>query len=75
MGVGLFTFITILNAALIETGNTTLCLSLISLYFYNKGKIFLSSSLIAILGFIKVFPLLLSVAFLKSHKKNKFFKK
>ena len=49
------------------------CVSLISLYFYNKGKVFLSSSLIAILGFIKVFPLLLSVAFLKSHKKNKFF--
>ncbi len=48
-------------------------LALISLYFYNRGKIFFSASIIAILGFIKVFPLLLALAFIKSYKKNKFF--
>ena len=47
--------------------------ALISLYFYKKNKIFLSASLIAILGFIKVFPLLLSITFLKSNRKKKFF--
>ena len=49
------------------------CLALISLYFYKKDKIFLSANLIAIMGFIKVFPLLLAVAFVKSYRKNKFF--
>ena len=49
------------------------CLALISLYFYQKNKIFLSASLIAILGFIKVFPLLLAITFLKNYKKNKFY--
>ena len=33
------------------------CIALISLYCYKKDKIFLSANLIAILGFIKVFPL------------------
>ncbi|MBO6971661.1 MAG: DUF2029 domain-containing protein [Prochlorococcus marinus CUG1431] len=47
--------------------------ALISLHFYKKNKIFLSASLIAILGFIKVFPLLLSITFLKSNRKKKFF--
>jgi hypothetical protein len=49
------------------------CLALISLYFYKKGKFFFSANLIAILGFIKVFPLLLAMAFLKNYKKNKFY--
>ena len=50
------------------------CLALISLYFYKQNKIFLSASLIAILGFIKVFPLLLAVSFIKSsHQKSFFF--
>ena len=49
------------------------CLALISLYFYKKDKIFLSANIIAIMGFIKVFPLLLAVAFVKSNRKNKFF--
>jgi len=49
------------------------CLALISLYFYKKNKIFLSAFLIAILGFIKVFPLLLAISFIKSYRKNKFF--
>ena len=49
------------------------CIALISLYFYKQNKIFLSASLIAILSFIKVFPLLLSIAFVKSYRKKKFF--
>jgi len=49
------------------------CLALISLYFYKKDKIFLSANIIAIMGFIKVFPLLLAVAFVKGNRKNKFF--
>jgi hypothetical protein len=49
------------------------CISLASLYFYQKDKLFLSASLIAILGFIKVFPILMSISFIKSHKKKKFF--
>jgi len=49
------------------------CLALISLYFYKKDKIFLSAALIAIMGFIKVFPLLLSFAFIKSFRNKKFF--
>ena len=49
------------------------CIALISLYFYKQDKIFLSASLIAILSFIKVFPLLLSIAFVKSYRKKNFF--
>ena len=49
------------------------CIALISLYFYKQNKFFLSASLIAILSFIKVFPLLLSIAFFKSYRKKKFF--
>ena len=49
------------------------CIALISLYFYKQDKIFLSANLIAILGFIKVFPLLLAVSFIKSYRKKKFF--
>ena len=49
------------------------CIALISLYLYNKDKILLSANLIAILAFIKVFPLLLSLAFIKSYKKKRFF--
>ena len=49
------------------------CIALISLYFYKQDKIFLSASLIAILSFIKVFPLLLSIAFVKSYRKKKFY--
>ena len=49
------------------------CIALISLYFFKQDKIFLSANLIAILSFIKVFPLLLSLAFIKSYKKKKFF--
>ena len=49
------------------------CAALLSLYFYKKGKLFLSSTIIAILGFIKVFPLLLAVTFIKIKKKTKFF--
>ena len=49
------------------------CIALISLYLYKKDRIFLSANLIAILAFIKVFPLLLSLAFIKSYKKKRFF--
>ena len=49
------------------------CIALISLYFYKQDKIFLSASLIAVMGFIKVFPLLLALTFIKSFRKNKFF--
>ena len=48
------------------------CMALISLYFYKQDKIFLSAFLIAIMGFIKVFPLLLGLAFIKSYRKKKF---
>ena len=50
-----------------------ICLALISLYFYKTDKIFLSANIIAIMGFIKVFPLLLAVTFVRSNRKNKFF--
>jgi len=49
------------------------CIALISLYFYKQDKIFLSATLIAIMGFIKVFPLLLSLSFIKSFRNKKFF--
>ena len=49
------------------------CIALIALYFYKQDKIFISANLIAILSFIKVFPLLLSLAFVRSYRKKKFF--
>ena len=48
-------------------------LALLSLYFYKQGDLFLSSISIAILGFIKVFPLLLIVSFFHSKKRIKLF--
>ena len=50
-----------------------LCLAILSLYFYKKNNIFISSFIIAILGFIKIFPLLLVISFFKSKKRLKFF--
>ena len=49
------------------------CLALLSFYFYKKGALLLSSSTIAILGFIKVFPLLLAITFIQSKKRIKLF--
>ena len=49
------------------------CMALLSFYFYKKGALLLSSSTIAILGFIKVFPLLLAITFIQSKKRVKFF--
>ena len=49
------------------------CIALLSLYFHNQNKIFLSANLIAIMGFIKIFPLLLAVSFIKSYQRKKFF--
>ena len=49
------------------------CMALLSFYFYKKGALLLSSSTIAILGFIKVFPLLLVITFIQSKKRIKFF--
>ena len=49
------------------------CLALLSFYFYKKGALLLSSSIIAILGFIKVFPLLLGITFIQSKKRIKLF--
>ena len=48
------------------------CFSLLSLYFYKKGNLFISSSTLAILGFIKIFPLLLVVSFLGIKQRLKF---
>ena len=48
------------------------CFSLLSLYFYKKGNLFISSITIAILGFIKIFPLLLVVSFLGIKQRIKF---
>ena len=50
-----------------------LCISLLGLYFYDKGNLFLSSATLAFLGFIKIFPLLLAISFLKSKRRIKFF--
>ena len=50
-----------------------LCLALISLYFFNKGNIILSSLTLAVIGFIKIFPLLLAISFIKSKKRIRFF--
>ena len=66
-----FPFLSIISRGQVEI--LIVCIALISLYFYQKDKIFLSANLIAILGFIKVFPLLLSIAFIKSYRKRKFF--
>ena len=49
------------------------CLALLSLYFFKKGSIILSSITLAIIGFIKIFPLLLAISFIKSKKRIKFF--
>jgi len=66
-----FPFLAIISRGQVEI--LIVCIALISLYFHNQDKIFLSASLIAIMGFIKVFPLLLSLAFIKSFRKKKFF--
>ena len=49
------------------------CLALLSLYFFKKGCIILSSITLAIIGFIKIFPLLLAISFVKSKRRIKFF--
>ncbi len=49
------------------------CIALLSLYFHNQNRIFLSANLIAIMGFLKIFPLLLAVSFIKSYQRKKFF--
>ena len=49
------------------------CLSLVALYFFKKGSILLSSIFLAIIGFIKIFPLLLAFSFIKSKQRTKFF--
>ena len=49
------------------------CTALLSLYLYKKGKLFLSSFILAILGFVKIFPLLLAISFIKSKERIKFF--
>jgi len=49
------------------------CLALLSFYFYKKDNIFLSAFTIAFLGLIKIFPLLLSITFLKSKKRINFY--
>ena len=64
------------SLAIISRGQVEIlivCVALISLYLYKQDKIFFSAALIAILGFIKVFPLLLAFAFFKSYRKKKFF--
>ena len=66
-----FPFLSIISRGQVEI--LIVCIALISLYFYKQDKIFLSANLIAILGFIKVFPLLLALAFLNSYRKKKFF--
>ena len=66
-----FPFLAIISRGQVEI--LIVCMALISLYFYQQDKIFLSASLIAIMGFIKVFPLLLGLAFIKSFRKKKFF--
>ena len=49
------------------------CIALLSLYFYKKNNLFLSANLIAVLGFIKIFPLILALTFLSINKRIKFF--
>ncbi len=48
-------------------------LALLSLYFFKKGNIFLSSITLALISFIKIFPLLLAISFIKSKKRIRFF--
>ncbi len=66
-----FPFLAIISRGQVEI--LIVCMALMSLYFYKQDKIFLSASLIAIMGFIKIFPLLLGLAFVKSFRKKKFF--
>ena len=66
-----FPFLAIISRGQVEI--LIVCIALISLYFYKQDQIFLSATLIAITGFIKVFPLLLALAFIKSFRKKKFF--
>ena len=66
-----FPFLAIISRGQVEI--LIVCIALISLYFYKQDKIFLSAILIATMGFIKVFPLLLSLAFIKSFRNKKFF--
>ena len=47
-------------------------MALVSLYFFNKGKIFISAFIIAFLGFLKIFPLALTISFLRSNQVKKF---
>ena len=49
------------------------CAALLSLYFYKKGKLFLSSTIIAILGFIKSISFIACSYIYKNQKKTKFF--
>ena len=46
-------------------------IALLSLYFQKKGNLFLSANTVAILGFIKVFPLILAITFFQSNKRIK----
>ncbi len=48
------------------------CMALLSLYYFNKGKIFISALIISFLGFIKIFPLALTISFLRSKQRKKF---
>ena len=49
------------------------CIALLPLYFYQRGNFFLTANIIAILGFIKIFPLILSITFIQSQKRIKLF--
>ena len=49
------------------------CIALLSLYFYKKNNLFLSSSILAVLGFVKIFPLLLAISFVKSKESIRFY--
>jgi len=66
-----FPFLSIISRGQVEI--LIVCIALIALYFYKQDKIFLSAGLIAIMGFIKVFPLLLALAFIKSFRRKRFF--
>ena len=47
-------------------------MALVSLYFFNKGKLFISAFIIAFLGFLKIFPLALTISFFRSNNIKKF---
>ena len=49
------------------------CIALLSLYFYKKNNLFLSSGILAVLGFVKIFPLLLAISFVKSKESIRFY--